>query len=58
MQILFKLNVMDLYFNDSPSRWKLWESGVYAYSPFTDEEEFRSKQEIEEQRRLVACGKL
>ena len=54
---VFRLNVMDAYFANSPSRFKLWKNGVYAYNPYTGEEDIRSIQEINKQRKLISEGK-
>lgn len=40
---VFKLNAVDRYFVNSPSRWKLWKNGIKKYNPFTDEREYAVK---------------
>lgn len=52
---IFKLNVMDLYLSDSPSRWKLWEKGVSYYNYYTGESLTAGRKEIERMRREEKC---
>lgn len=37
-----KLNVMDAYFANSPSRWKLDKKGVTAYNPYKEKYEYEN----------------
>ena len=53
---VFKLNVMDLYLSDFPSRWKLWKKGVSYYNYYTGESLTASRKEIERMRREEKCS--
>jgi hypothetical protein len=43
---VFKLNVMDEYMQNSPSRHKLWKKGISKYNYYTSEAEYVSAEEI------------
>ena len=56
---VFKLNVMDEYMQDSPSRHKLWSKGISKYNYYTKEAEYASKEEIARLReKEEALGKM
>lgn len=41
---VYQLNAFDVYFSYPPSRFKLWEEGVRAYNPFTNEKDYAEEQ--------------